>query len=365
MKADFYSLFCYLGVMLVSMFFAHLHEKKTSDKIFLVLSYLTTVCFCGFRFFVGNDYWGYYNLFWNLKQGLFPWYLICEPSFAGLNLLFIHSQIGYFYALFAATIITYFFIYKSLRDLNILKWGIFCIYTLCFLIIANDQVRQGIAISIFIFSIRYIDKGEFWKYLGMVFLATSFHYSAFVTIIAYSFRKFNIKPSVALSLLVIAFLIKVSGLAENLLHSFASFASFYNETYGEKALNDRYFSDATFGVQLLYFFIVSSMAILFAKKKCNKVYYNIFVVGACMYMVCWGQMLFERMSLYFFQVIILVLPYLLSRKRVVKFATICICATYFMLQSLFALEKNGAVPYRTIYNENMINPPYDKNTQVD
>lgn len=365
MKADFYSLFCYLGAMLVSMFFAHLHEKKTSDKIFLVLSYLTTVCFCGFRFFVGNDYWGYYNLFWNLKQGLFPWYLICEPSFAGLNLLFIHSQIGYFYALFAATILTYFFIYKSLRDLNILKWGIFCIYTLCFLIIANDQVRQGIAISIFIFSIRYIDKGEFWKFLGMVAIATTFHYSAFVMVFAYFFRKVNFKPSIAFILLIVAFGVKVSGIAEDLLHTLASFASLYNESYGEKALNDRYFSGASFGVQLLYFFIVASIGVLFAGKKCNKVYYNIFVIGACLYMLCWGQMLFERMSLYFFQVIIVVMPHVLSKKSVVKFAVVSICTAYFMLQSLFALEKNGAVPYRTIYQENLVNPPYDKNTQVE
>lgn len=363
MNADIYSLSCYIGALILTMTFAHLYEKGKKQNLYIILSYLTTICFCGFRFFVGNDYYGYYHLFHVLKNGM-SWQYVCEPSFALLNYIFGFSTIGYFYVLFLSTIITYFFIFRTLKDLGILKWGVFCVYTLCFLIIANDQVRQGIAISIFFFSIRYIERGEFMKYLLTILIATSFHYSAFITIFAYYFRNIHIKPTIAFTLLVFVFIIKTSGIAEDILHSLSAFVSYYNESYGRKALDARYFSGATFGIQLLYFFIVSSIALLFSYKHSRKIYYNIFVFGACLYMLFWGQMLFERMSLYFFQVIILVLPNLFFKRTISSIAVFCICSTYFILQSLYALEKNGAVPYRTIYKENMVNPPYDKSTQT-
>ena len=62
MQFSFFSLFAYLGVLTVSFYFASLYEKY-GKKSCLILTYLTLVCFCGFRFFVGNDYAGYVKHF--------------------------------------------------------------------------------------------------------------------------------------------------------------------------------------------------------------------------------------------------------------------------------------------------------------
>ena len=135
-------------------------ERKKSC---LILTYLTLVCFCGFRFFVGNDYAGYVKHF-SLISIYEENVIFIEPGYYALNLLFKWSPVGYFYVFFIATALSYFFILRQLCYERILKWGIFSLVSLGCLIWMNDIIRQGIAFSIFIYSLRYMKKGDFLSY---------------------------------------------------------------------------------------------------------------------------------------------------------------------------------------------------------
>lgn len=48
-------------------------------------------------------------------------------------------------------------------------------------------IRQAMAISIFIFSLKYLYKKEFWKYSALIFIACLFHKSAIILIALYPF----------------------------------------------------------------------------------------------------------------------------------------------------------------------------------
>lgn len=325
---------------------------------------MTTLFFCGVRFYVGNDYDGYYNYFQIIRTYPGLAWVIVEPGFGALNRLFSFSPIGYTYVLFVSSAITFFITYYLLAKQNILKLGVFAIYTLGFLIIANDQVRQMIAVPIFLYAVRYIDEKKPLKYLILIAIATTFHYSAAVCALVYLIRYIKVNKNWVIALLCIAFLVKLSGVVDGFMHNMTKLLIFFNETYAEKSTVESYYSGATFGVQLLYFWLISMITFVsIPKAKFDNIYVRIFSFGASFYVLFWGQLLFERGSLYLFEALMIAFPKALQQKKILGKLAVIACALYFMLQSLFAMEKNGAVPYRTIYHENLVNPRYDRNSQ--
>ena len=68
-------------------------------------------------------------------------------------------------------------------------------FTTTFLLKGFSQIRNAIAIMIFIFSLRYIEKENFFKYFLSILIASMFHISSIAYIFLYFFRniKINIK----------------------------------------------------------------------------------------------------------------------------------------------------------------------------
>ena len=193
----------------------------------------------------------------------------------------------------------------------------------------------------------------------------TFHYSAAMCSVLYLLKYVRFNKKIVLIILSFAFILKLSGVAETFMHGMSNYLSFFNESYAEKAFNDRYYSGATFGVQLLYYFILSIIILItLQSSQYDNTIIKVFSIGSCLYILFWGQMLFERMSLYMFETIIFAFPLAMRRNKIMIKGAAIVCLTYFTLQSLYALEKNGAVPYRTFINENLENPIYDKNTQT-
>ena len=360
---DFYSLSAYGGALCVSMIFAAAYER-THRRGYWIGSFLTTLFFCGFRFYVGNDYDGYFNYFQTICT--YPdvsWYIV-EPAYVALNLLFSFSPIGYFYVLFVSSAITFSIVYYLLAKQGALKWGVFAIYTLGFLIIANDQVRQMIAVSIVFLALHYIDEKKPLNYLLLITLAATFHYSSAVCILLYPLKYIKTKKGLMIMLLCIAFIIKLTGEVDSFIQGLFQYIYVLNESYAEQSTNDIYYSGVSFGFQLLFFWIISILILISLPSLAfNNIFIKVFSFGASLYTLFWGQMQFERISLYLFEVIIFAFPMAVQQKKWFAKMAILLCVFYYSLQSMFALEKNGAVPYRTIFHENLISPRYDRETQ--
>ncbi len=358
MELDLYSLFSYIGCLALVFILISNYEKTASrrNKFWLIASYLCIVLFCGLRFYVGNDYANYVNGYYTIKDwdglNIYLW----EPAYYLLNLIFLDCYGGYVYVMAISSAITYFFLYKALKDRNILRWGLFYTFTLGLLIFCNDVIRQGVALSIFIYSLKYIEKARFSKYLICILGASMFHFSAIILLLVYFVRRIKIPYYIWMVLLVLVFVLQYTGIMRSIFLSILSSIPYYN-TYIDKA--DKYVVDVSPGLGILYNFLIALMIAFAYRKYRPDTIITIYLIGSLLYVASVGIALFERIAFYLMYTNIIVfanfmfIPRYRQISRVFAFITLI----YFSIQSLTGLEKHGAVPYRTLLNEDLENPP--------
>lgn len=168
----------------VSTFLAGYCYKKRD--IWIKLCFLTMALVGGFRYQVGIDYISYENIFF-------------QDNIVGYN----KSEIGYKLLLYIAyyvngtpqmvflfaSCLTCYFVYKFVEmecDNKPLSTIIYlCLGPMYFF--SWNGVREGIAISIFLYALHYLEK-DWKKYIVVISLAGLFHYSVFAFIFLLAFR---------------------------------------------------------------------------------------------------------------------------------------------------------------------------------
>lgn len=102
-----------------------------------------------------------------------------------------------------------FFLYKGLRQYSIYPLIGLCAYLARFYMGRNlVQIRSGLAYLIVIWGIKYVQEKKFWKYLLLVWIASLFHYSAWIALPFYFFSSWiKIKKWTVVGGLVVAFII--------------------------------------------------------------------------------------------------------------------------------------------------------------
>ncbi|OUN62766.1 MULTISPECIES: EpsG family protein [Butyricimonas] len=360
MTGDISSLLWYLGAMLFASMFAYIgnHERSVfKRKCYIVLSFLVIILFCGCRFFVGNDYANYTYAFQSYKNNGYS--AVYEPGFDFLYYVFADNPCGYIYVFFIATIVTYYFIFKTLVREDCLSWGIYFTFALGFLICANDQIRQCIAISIFIYSIKFIERGEFIKYLCCVLGACLFHYSAIVLIGAYFIRFIKFSRFVWGVLIISAYFLYLIGFWQE----YVVRLMLVIPHYGELAVSSMRFlqaAETSSGLGILFKVCLALSIVITYNKLQKPLLAKIYLCGSFLGIVSVGFLLLERVSFYMLYTNILVFPLLIKNRKVkiISTAVITVSFLYYVLQFYFGLEKHGAVPYRTIFFENVVMPNY-------
>ena len=140
---------------------------------------------------VGNDYSGYYDYYILLKDGSGFSFINqkLEVGYYGLNKLFAEFNIhpGILFG-FLAGIIWYFYFRSFWKFYFIIPIAVFFIITDGFFFWTLNGIRQAIAITIFMFSIQYLVKGDIKKYLIFMSLAALFHTSVILFIPIYFLR---------------------------------------------------------------------------------------------------------------------------------------------------------------------------------
>ena len=216
---------------------AALNLKKINKFIFALLIILPVIVLQGFRYRVGTDYMSYASLsqkFAESSQSYISWY-INEPLFIILS-RFSYSISGgnpYFFFLVDAIIqnIILFKIadyYKNEISLPILYT---LYYGLCFPYFLNTE-RQGLAVLIIWYSLRYVDEGKFMKFLICLATATLIHNTAIVCIVFYFFdalQRSSTKKSIKKAII---FLMSLSPLFINMFINILKRIQFFQKYLG-------------------------------------------------------------------------------------------------------------------------------------
>jgi len=148
--------------------------------IFLVLSALSAC-----RIASGNDYWNYTYMFSLIAQGR---HVSSEFSFnmlvRGMQLLCGEDNYLAVFGLFSLT--TVFFFLKGICDQSDFVWGsLFLFLTNGYYFSSFNSVRYYLVLGIALFSIRYLLREEYGKFLIWILIAAGFHKSVLLVIPVY------------------------------------------------------------------------------------------------------------------------------------------------------------------------------------
>lgn len=308
-----------------------LNLEKDTSKLFSIIIIVILLLIAGLRYETGVDWRAYSSTF----ESSVPINEI--TSSLGRDLIFSSPDYGYCLLMsivkyfggsiqtvfFIVSFITYFFLYKSIDFFSNGKTtSLFVYFSVVFFVLDMSGLRQSLALSIFFYSIKYIYSKSFFKFIFLVLLAGSFHWSAYLLIFLYFIIRRNFSSrsliiffctSLMIYVLKISWLIiiieKISPLLGDL--ALATKLLFYS-TYVSSTLS-REFSLNT--VMNILFYVLTFCLLMFYRRdleKSNK-YFNIFLnIYICQIFTFFCMFEFiemsERLRLYFMISNVIVLP---------------------------------------------------------
>lgn len=318
----------------------------------------------GFRYGVGVDYFSYEDLYFsqrwhsifegNSNEYIFSW-IYCTCYKLGLPYTFVQIVLNFIF---------FFFFYKSFEDeKKIFFWLIlFFFFTGVLFLYLNIQ-RQGIALAILIYSVRYIKKKRFYLFSLCVLGAMGFHFSAllfFPIYFIWSLIKYLKRRSIQLTLWA-GSLIFSATLVD--LFSALSIVLLEGTKYGRYGASVvSWEMDRGSGIGYLIRAVFDLFVILYSRKLLNyygtksyfAISYFIFFIGCLLSNIFQYNLLLSRFAFLFVSFRMVVLAYIfeyiyLCKKRndVVVASSILIIGFVYFLGMIY-LGNNNCSPFQFV-----------------
>lgn len=323
---------------------------------FFVLSFI--------RWEKGTDWGNYYDFFttvqWdpNYTEGY-------EWGFEFLNNIVGRFTDNYSVMLFFSALILYYF--QSLAIKRMSPYPLVSVFVLWALYWGNIFfVRQWIGIAILLYSIKYIERRCFSKFLLLVILATGFHRVCWLFLVAWWI--WDIRWSVRTQLLILFGCIGLSSVFAYVLQLLgpvlgsvveAKFALYLSEDYNQGQAESM---NMTF--ILIRGFVNKVMILLFAmwmKKRIVKDYpqfyhyINLFWFGSILYFMALPiSVAFARITYPFDFVQVIIFPFLLKgvKDKILRMAMFFVFSCYLMMRFWLLLHgpyMEEFIPFKTIF----------------
>ena len=187
---------------------AYAYEKSTSKNaqmVFYSVAFLIPFSFLAIRYDIGTDYQHYVDYFYKIASGNI---VFKEPGYLLVNYLlsYFDLDVQWLFVFFGLFMMLFF--YKALpRDG--FAMGVFLFIALFYLYQGYSVMRQGLAIAIMAYAMKYIYHKKFLPYLLWAIFAMMFHLStALILLIMYPFANMRTNR-IVLIITIILFLIMV------------------------------------------------------------------------------------------------------------------------------------------------------------
>ena len=310
LQLNFILCICY--IFITRGIIAPLHVK---DKIFLVVTYLQLILIHAFvEYSSVPDLSGYEEMFknfgslsWgeclNFSTGIEPGYAVINKLIYSLGFHFRGVLIGYSFCFLLA-------LYKIIVKYSpIVKFSVIIIL----LTIFNQSlfvVRQYWALSIVIFSYKYIIERKILPFLIVVLTASLFHITALVTLPVYFLYGLN-RKKLLIILIVLCFLTKIG------LNAILVYGGMLIEAKSAYLQDDSFMSYVPLVESL---FVLSCYCIALKnhvfKDGINKLLFVLCAVSACICIGGIGEVaIFIRLNLYFSLIPFLIFPMVIKRAK--------------------------------------------------
>ncbi len=350
----------YIVTAVISIFFSVIsimsieHNKIKINSLAILLSFLPLWIISGIRYDVGRDFFfTYVPIFNSIRDtGTYPggeWgYILLNK----LTLLFTNDYVGIF---LLTSFLVVFFIYLAIYQQSKIPWlSVFLFITSTFYFISMNLIRQSIAISIFFYSIKYIERKDFKRYAFFILLASLIHTSELIFLPVYFIvnKRINFKK-------FIVFYIGMEclfPLFKGVIYSFISntrYAYYIGSVY-DNGTNGAFLSPLiSLSIVLIgYYYLNKGESI---KDKYYNIYLNIQIVATLLSTTLGVFPLALRIFTDFQYISILFIPSIVSKEKnkFIRIILVTMFLVFYGLYFYYAIGIKGGsknLPYQTIFD---------------
>lgn len=315
--------------------------KRDSNKlVFRVLLILSLSILIAFGGIVGTDHDSYVSSYYGLSS------FSISNIIAGFNIFNLNRDIagyeaGYvllsypFYK-FGFSAVAYFLVLAIITNTFLVKvlyrfkhpvFSIVLFITSQYYFQECNLVRQMLAVSIFLYALKYLENKDWKKYIIWVFVAASFHYSALFLLI-FVFFCFTDADKFGYRFLAIFFAIWVASLLIysgqiNIDSLFGSFSVEYYQVYFDNLYGEGH-EERPFEIRynIIVFLVLITSFLLKRFKRSSKniryCYLLVFILGISFSNISFKYYWFYRVAAYFSTIFCFVTPEFLSNIKVFK-----------------------------------------------
>lgn len=179
-----------LGSMININYRGKVHTRgQMLNRVILVAVFLLLFAVSACRIAVGNDYWVYRYQFLLIAQKRHVSYEIGFQIVVYLmQLLFGYDNYLPIFALFSFLTV-YFFVKAMYDQTDWFSYTIFLLMSGGYYFMSFDNVRYYLAVAIALYSMKFVQRKQYWKFLIWVFIGACFHKTILVVIPVYLVAK--------------------------------------------------------------------------------------------------------------------------------------------------------------------------------
>ncbi len=354
----------YIIIIAIVSFFSFFDIVKFNRRIkngLIWLLLIGLILFVGTRYETGNDWIEYTKVFNKLPDVLT---LLSQPALFGLfrmepGYILFNSIVKYLggtidYVFLISTVFTIALLFKSLKRYNFFCFLAVLLYMRYGYLQTNMMfVRQGIAISIFFYSLKYIQYRKLVKYILLILVATSFHSSALITLPLYFFINKTYSNTIIGVSIIISFVLSFMDISKLLIPVLPGFISNHIISYSEDEIWGEMTGRFNFG---LFEKLIIGLLCLCYRKKLNSIhnfnlFFNLFILSIICYysffqMYVFQQRLSMLLQIAAIPVIISLVKLLKKSQQIYSIAFLSIFIIYFFLNYIHK-SFDIYIPYKS------------------
>jgi transmembrane protein EpsG len=311
----------------------------------------------GFRYEVGNDWFGYVTDF-ELVSYEFSSFFSQSYELGFYFIMKLAQYLGGYYQImfFISAFISWYFIFKSVPKF-LLPLSLFFIFADEYFFWSMNGVRQFISMSIWLFAIRFIVSRNFLKYLFFIVFGSLFHYSILLLIPIYflPFQKLNNK-FIWMSLFIFSYFIGSSNIDLSSINYSGINLKFIDAYFnyiesGKVTVNE----ETSVGLGFYFKLVTNFLLIILSSKVLRSfpkftTHFVLFFIGAILFNISYDIQLFGRFNNYFLVIKSIVLALSIihfwnsSYNRIIIIIIILLYLSFFWI--FIFNSSNSCCPYQ-------------------
>lgn len=302
----YYTLFLYNFVLFSSTFLVYLSEKASTRlqrKVCMVLAFLIVFIPAALRYEIGIDYFSYEIMFNNVKDGTSTFFESrIEPGYYFLNWIVVKSGLSFEYLIATVSFFISLFFFKSYPNKN--KTVFHFVLWITIYLETFNTLRSMLAAGLLMLAVSiYIKNKNNLKYFVLVFIAASFHKSAFLFLLLpliseRGFFTYCLKYKLVLPLIVLLVYFfggKLTGfIMDSWLTQFFGFSGYADSWYNREVE-----FNSGLGVVAVILFFIYVIASFSKRQENREILYLVVSLTAISIVLSSYVAIFERLKLLF------------------------------------------------------------------